>query len=65
MRLFHRREETLNEKLLREAGLSAEGDPTEASASFVPADASEEDADDDQVVFTLDAPDLEAPRTRS
>ena len=36
--LFRRRDETLNEKLLREAGYSTEGVPIEAAASAEPAD---------------------------
>lgn len=54
MPLFRRREETLNEKLLREAGYTENGEPVEQSSA--------NDADDDEsegeIVFTLDAPDL-------
>jgi hypothetical protein len=51
--LFRRRDETLNEKLLREAGYSNEGVPIEAAASAEPAE-----RDVDELVFTLDAPEL-------
>ena len=51
--LFHRRDETLNEKLLREAGYSTEGVPIDAAAS-----AESAEPDGDEVVFTLDAPEL-------
>ena len=50
---FRRRDETLNEKLLREAGYSTEGVPIEAAGSAEPAE-----SDGDELVFTLDAPEL-------
>jgi hypothetical protein len=56
MRLFRRGDdETLNDKLLREAGYSHEGVPVEAAPSR------QDDVPDerDAIVFTLDEPDLD------
>jgi len=55
--LFHRREETLNEKLLREAGYSQDGDRVEESPADA-AQAADECGPDGEIVFRLDAPDL-------
>jgi hypothetical protein len=53
VRLFGRRDETLNEKLLREAGYSADGDPAEHEPGL-----EAEEEPDDTVEFFLDDPDL-------
>jgi hypothetical protein len=55
VRLFGRREETLNEKLLREAGLSADGAPAAKDPAVEPADDQEQQAGH-EVVFTVEAP---------
>jgi hypothetical protein len=55
--LFHRKEETLNEKLLREAGYSQEGDAV-AESPVHDAEVADESAPSGEIVFTLDAPDL-------
>jgi hypothetical protein len=56
VRLFGRRDETLNEKLLREGGYSADGDPAEQHETELEAEAEAEP--DDRVEFFLDDPDL-------
>ena len=62
MRLFgRRREETLNEKLLREAGYSPEGAPTEDDEAVEPADAEEQGAER-ELIITVEAPDITGSR---
>lgn len=56
MRLFRRGDdETLNDKLLREAGYSSEGAPVEAA----PSGEDDPSAEREKIVFTLDEPDVE------
>jgi hypothetical protein len=55
--LFHRRDETLNEKMLREAGYTSEGVPL-GEAPADEAEAVEAGAADGKISFLLDDPDL-------